>query len=211
MNGGALQTLRGLKAGVAGQRVTITSVNGVGQVDLAHQNAGSAAANRLINFATSANTSLFGGSGTATYQYDATTQRWRLITHEQGDYIAVAYNAGDYTGNAAAWTVDAGDLQDYLYYLRGKQLFIIFAVNTTSVTAGSVRLLFKLPIGFTTPVATDSNPCWAADNNVPTTAFFQVAAAVSTTQVAILRTDLANWAAAVNLTAIQGQLVVQVN
>ena len=53
MNNANLATVRGLKAGVDGQLVTIVSV-GAGQVDLAHQNTGDGtAANRLINISAS--------------------------------------------------------------------------------------------------------------------------------------------------------------
>src|ERR1035437_1222491 len=51
MNNASLATIRGLKAGVAGQQVTIVSV-GAGEVDLAHQNTGSLAVNRFQNKAT---------------------------------------------------------------------------------------------------------------------------------------------------------------
>jgi len=63
MNNASLATIRGLKAGYAGQIVTIVSV-GAGQVDLAHQNAGSSAGNRFINFATIGTTCLAAGVGT---------------------------------------------------------------------------------------------------------------------------------------------------
>src|ERR1035437_5764017 len=64
MNNASLTTIRGLKAGVAGQQVTIVSV-GTGKVDLAHANTGSGAVNRLLNYITSAATPLAPGSGTA--------------------------------------------------------------------------------------------------------------------------------------------------
>lgn len=55
-------TLRGLKAGTAGQVVIVVSI-GAGNVFLAHQNTNSAAANRLINFATAGTTPLAAGQG----------------------------------------------------------------------------------------------------------------------------------------------------
>src|ERR1035437_9565563 len=95
MNNASLATIRGLKAGVAGQQVTIVSI-GAGEVDFAHQNAGSTAANRLINTVTSGITPLAPGKGTAVYEYDGTAARWRLVSHTQGAAIAVTYNAGDF-------------------------------------------------------------------------------------------------------------------
>lgn len=87
MNNASLATIRGLKAGTAGQQVTLVSI-GAGQVDLSNQDAGSSAANRLINTVTSISTSLAAGAGKAIYQYDATTARWRLIHHEQGGVVS---------------------------------------------------------------------------------------------------------------------------
>lgn len=148
-NNASLATLRGLKAGVDGQRVTIVSI-GAGQVDLAHQNTNSAAANRFINFATSASTSLAAGSGTATYQYDATTARWRLIAHDQGAWITPAYNAGDYTASGSmTWTVDSGDVFAFRYRLSGRMLTVNFAILSTSVGGTlSNGLKIKIPGGF---------------------------------------------------------------
>ena len=94
MTNSSLATITGLGAGVAGQRVSIVST-GAGQVDLAHQNNGYSAANRLVNFATSDETSLAAGVGCATYEYDGTASRWRLIAHEQGAFISQPYSAGD--------------------------------------------------------------------------------------------------------------------
>jgi hypothetical protein len=88
MNNATLATIRGLVAGAPGQRVTIVSV-GAGQVDLSNQDTGDAtAASRLICFVTSGKTPLAAGKGTATLEYDGTTARWRLVTHDQGALIA---------------------------------------------------------------------------------------------------------------------------
>jgi len=78
MNNAALATIRGLKAKYAGFRLTIIAI-GAGNVELAHQNANSAAANRLINFLTASNTVMTPGTA-ATYVYDIGTGRWRLAS-----------------------------------------------------------------------------------------------------------------------------------
>lgn len=131
-----LLTLTGLAAGVDGQTVTIVSA-GAGQVDLPHQNAGSAAANRQINFATSAPTSLAAGSGTAVIQYDATTARWRLIHHVQGAWITAAFNAAHFTCNAGTWTVTAGQRLTAQYFLEGRKLTFALIVDGSAVSAGA--------------------------------------------------------------------------
>jgi hypothetical protein len=93
----ALTTIIGLTAGSPGQRVTIVSI-GAGQVDCYHQSGVPAAGNCLLNAPTSATITLAPGKGAATYQYDGTTQRWRLITHTQtGPIGASVYTSGALT------------------------------------------------------------------------------------------------------------------
>lgn len=138
LNNASLLTLNGFTAGVDGQRVSVVSV-GAGQVDFAHQNAGSAAANRFINIATSGNTSLAAGVGTADFVYDGTTARWRLVDHEQGAWITRTFAAGNYTASSGTWTV-ASATRD-AYWLKGRTLFYNFVVTgTTSATPLNVRI-----------------------------------------------------------------------
>lgn len=135
-------TIRGLKAGTDGQRVTIVSV-GTGEVDFAHQNAGSSAANRLINYVTSGITPLAAGVGTATYQYDGTTSRWRLVDHEQGAPIQVAYSAGLFSSDVGTWTLPSGatNLANYAIMLNGRLMSITLWVTLSTIT-GPPRILF---------------------------------------------------------------------
>lgn len=139
MNNASLSTIRGLKAGFAGQRVTIVSV-GAGKVDLAHQNTNSTAANRLINFATSASTPLAAGVGSATYEYDDTTARWRLISHDQGAWITAAFSAGDFTSNTGSWTVASGDVLFIKYFLLGRMMYFSCYLQTTTIAGGPAAL-----------------------------------------------------------------------
>lgn len=77
MNNATLSTITGIIAKFAGQIVVIVSI-GAANVELAHQNAFSSAANRFINIITASNTVLTPGKA-AIYQYDANTLRWRLV------------------------------------------------------------------------------------------------------------------------------------
>jgi hypothetical protein len=137
-NNATLLTISGLSGGYDGQRIVLVSI-GAGQVDLAHQNASSSAANRFINFVTVGVTSLAPGSGTAELVYDATTARWRLAAHEQGAWITRTFAAGNYTASAGNWTV-ASATRD-AFYLRGRTLsFAVAASGTTSGTPVSVKV-----------------------------------------------------------------------
>src|SRR5215204_6107387 len=98
-----------------GDLVTLVSI-GVSHVYAAHQNIGSTVNGRLINYVTSGNTPLAAGKGVSSYQYDGTTLKWRLISHNQGDFISIPYDATDFTANTGLWTVDVGDLVTFAYY-----------------------------------------------------------------------------------------------
>ena len=154
-NNATLSTLRGLKAGTAGQQVTIVSV-GAGNVLLAAQNGGSSAANRLINFVTSASTPLAAGVGAAIFEYDATTTRWRLVTHQQGAAITDVFAAGNYTGSGAMTvTVTAGEEVAAAYILSGAILQLFIEVDGLS-TGGTpdVSIQRVIPGGFTAAATT---------------------------------------------------------
>jgi hypothetical protein len=73
----ALLTITGLTAGVAGQVVTLFAT-GAGAVDLAHQAAGSTAANRLVT-PTGLTVTVTASTGRAVLVYDGAASRWRLL------------------------------------------------------------------------------------------------------------------------------------
>lgn len=150
-NNATLLTIQGLKPGAPGQKLTIKSV-GAGQVNLTHQDAASSGNCKLINFTTTGPTPLAAGTGVAILEYDSTTTRWRLVHHEQGEWISIAYNAGDFTGHGTmTWTVDSGDLLTYRIWLKGRTLFINIAI-ANSVLGGTAtsNLYLTLPMSYTT-------------------------------------------------------------
>lgn len=175
----------------AGDLVTIVSI-GAGNVYFAHEDAGSVAANRLINSISGAPTPIAAGVGIIQYQYDGTTDRWRLITHYQGAAIVVPYAAGDYTASGAmTWTVDSGDRLDYSYTFRGKNVLISINIDGSvvgGVASSALRVTF--PTGLT-PSATQVGPAVGADNG--TASFVNYRAPSASTFLEFRRTDGANW------------------
>jgi hypothetical protein len=152
MTNPTLTTIQGIAAGQANQGLTIIAT-GAGQVDLANQNVGAAAATRLMNFATSANTSLSpplgtGTGGEARFIYDAVALRWRMVAHDQGTWITPAFNAANYTASAGTWTLQAGDVTANAYRLSGKTLQWNLNLVTTSVSNAGVNLIAAIPGGF---------------------------------------------------------------
>lgn len=147
LDNASLLRITGFSAGVAGQRLTVISV-GAGQVDFAHENAGSVAANRLHNFATSGDTSLASAVGTAVFEYDASNARWRMVEHNQGAWITVAFAAGNFSATGGGtWTVGAADVSTLAYFLRDRTLTVNWQVSSTSV-AGVVSSLNILNAAF---------------------------------------------------------------
>jgi hypothetical protein len=204
----SLLTLRGLKAGAEGQRLTIVSV-GAGQVDLSHQDVADAtAANRLINIAASSVTSLAAGAGSATYVYDSVTARWRLVAHEQGNWIAPAFSAGDFTANGAmTWTVENGDVRVY-YWLRGRSLQVSIRLSSTSVGGTlDTKLLMKIPGGFTAAFI-GAAPAWIATNGPVREVGYAQTDSTGATQITFRRLAEGNWVADTNGTWIFSQLMI---
>jgi hypothetical protein len=165
MNNATLATIRGLVAGYPGQLVTFVSI-GAGNVFFNHQDTNSTAANRLINFVTSAGTPLAAAVGTATFVYDGTTLRWRLVEHTQGAPITPTFAAGDYTANGTmTWTVESGDVIAFTYYLNGRNLTLAYAIEGTTIAAPlSTQLRMAIPNGYTIAAGTTQDQSWTFDN-----------------------------------------------
>jgi hypothetical protein len=199
-NNATLSTLRGLKAGYSGQRVTIVSI-GAGHVFLAHQNANSDATNRLLNWVTSGSTPLATATGVATYQYDGVTLRWRIVDHCQGAGITPAFAAGDYTASGSmTWTVGSGDVSTNTYLVHGKYLLRSFFIGSTTVGGTpSNELRSANPNGYTA-----ANRVFNAgvmnDNGTAANGYLDTKAAANT-YVGFFLSSGANWAAATDNTS----------
>lgn len=152
-NNATILTLQGIAAGIDGQLLSIFSI-GAGQVDLVHQGGSASAANRLVNFATSGNTPLAAGVGTAVLRYDGTATRWRLMSHAQGAYITPTFAAGNYTASSGTWTVGSGDVTTNRFLLKDRQLHVELVLVTTDTSATPAELRFVIPGGYTAAAQT---------------------------------------------------------
>ena len=210
MNNSTLATLRGLKAGVDGQTVTILSV-GSGQVNLAHQSGSNpTAANRLISISAATQMSLAPGTGTATFQYDAATQRWRMITHDQGDYITVPF-AGNYTGNGSmTWTVDPSD-QIYVKYEQMGRTLICKAsvINSTVGGTASNGLRVAAPAGITFSGNDSFGFAVVSEDGFVTQNVGQAIARIASNTIESRKDTAANWALTTNLTGVIFHVVAE--
>jgi hypothetical protein len=133
---------------ISGARLILDNV-GSSTVKVATEDASSTAANRCICL--SDDGQIVGPGGRLLAIYDGTTARWRVTLLEPGDPIAVAHNAGDYTGSGSlTFTVASGDLTRYLYTQRGRQLDLTLRIDNAS-TGGTAAAYLKIacPAGFT--------------------------------------------------------------
>jgi hypothetical protein len=204
MNNATLATIRGLKAGYSGQKVTVIGINA--EVDFAHQNANSSANNRLINYVTSGVTPIINGN--TTYQYDSDTGRWRLINHEQGDWITPAFSAAVFAGNGSmTWTVTSGDRKQFQFKVVGKQLSLAYNVDGTVGGVPVSILLITLPNSYTCPTAVSDEQTtfnFIKDNTVRGSGF-AISGAISSTTFSLVKQDGTNWTlSAADATTVNG-------
>lgn len=209
-NNASLLTITGFAAGAAvdGQQILVQAING--QVDFDHTPSASAAANELINNATSANTSIT-ARGYALYVYDATTAMWRLASHEQGGWITPTFAAGNYAGNGAmTWTVGAGDVTTQAYMLRGRTLTVLVTLANTTVggTPNSQLIIGNGAWGSFTATKTVDSSIVRSDNGTVNGAQMRVVAA-GTQIVSSLYSG--NWAASTDNSGLNGQIVFEVD
>lgn len=210
-NNATLLTITGLKPGGPGQRLTIKSV-GAGQVNLLHQNAGSLAGNRLINFATSGITPLAAGTGTAILEYDSTTLRWRLTNHNQGAWIDIPYNAGDFAASSPmVWTVDSADLKTYRIWLKERTLFINLAITGSSLTGTPTAFLLLTLPGFSTAGFLSFNVVLNVSENGGSPQAGEVVTNIgSSSQIQFWKLTEINWILSTNNMALFGTFPIEI-
>jgi hypothetical protein len=141
LTNGSLGAVSGFKAGFPGQILAVIATNS--PTAFADQDTNSVAANRLINFCHNRTALAIGGI--VIYQYDAVTQRWRLINHEQGAFLPGSVT---WTATTTNPVLNNGTLVGY-YYGQGK--FIDYHINLvigSTTTLGSGLWLFSLPGSF---------------------------------------------------------------
>jgi hypothetical protein len=147
--------------------------------------------------------------------YDATTQRWRVVEHEQGAWITPAFSAGNFTASGSmTWTVESGDVTAFRYWLKGKTLTVVYVLTgTTTGGIASISLLITIPNGFLSATPTYASNWVNPDNttNTNNTISFTNVAGGGSPAISIQRTaNFANWALATNRVDVRGEIVMEV-
>ncbi len=127
-----------------------------------------------------------------------------------GVWIPVTYTAGDFTGNGAmTWTVEAGDLLTFAYMLVGKTVTVaVFIVTTTVGGTPNTTLQVKIPGSL---VATKDMMVAGPVVDNSTYGMGRISVAPSGTNIVIQKSDVTNWAAATNTTAVAFVFSFQIN
>lgn len=164
MTNASSATIRGFANGATGRRIIIISA-GAGNVFLAHQNAGSTDINRLANdiTITAGNAPLAAGKGVAIVDYDATSERWVLTSHFQGEGVPFTPTWAT-TGTPP--TLGNATLTGS-YFVRGKlvKVSISFTFGSTS-NGGTGTWTFSLPLTAASNAFSATSP--AVDASVAT-------------------------------------------
>ncbi len=145
-----------------------------------------------------------------TLVYDATTQRWRVTEHMQGDVIQTTYSSGNFTGSGSmVWSVDMADQVTYTYCLTGKLLTVFLQIDSTTVGGTpSTALQVVIPGGFVAAWG-QYTPCQVIDNGTGALGVAQVAATGTT--IYVYRSPAApNWTANANDTSIRVTMTIAV-
>jgi hypothetical protein len=142
--------IHGIVAGYDGQILNFVSI-GAGRVYFVPQSGtDSTPANRLICTNTQpSGTVLAPGIGHASFQYDSTTARWRLIEHEQGVSLSNTFTSGAWKGSTSDPAIGNGTGL-INFYVKGARCDYILNLNMGSSTTFGTGF-WQFPVTFTPP------------------------------------------------------------
>jgi hypothetical protein len=126
---------------------------------------------------------------------------------KMGEWTAVAYTAGDFTGSGSmVWTVEAGDVLGFSYTIVSGATMIVslrLSSTTTSGTASNV-LNILIPGGFTAAQSVNNPTAVLADAGVATTGRLFVTSGATT--IGVARSDAANFTLGTNATQVYAEI-----
>jgi len=127
-----------------------------------------------------------------------------------GDWVAVTFAAGNFTGNGSqTWTLTSPDQVSLSYRIHNKSMLVIWALNTTTV-GGTPNTQLRIAIPASKVATRQTNAThWYQDNGTAGVGLAQVSP--SGTVIELYLMSLGNWAAATNTTASVGQIEFEIN
>lgn len=158
------------------------------------------------------NGQIIGANGRMMCVYDVTAQRWRLSLLDPGDWIAVPYDSGDFTGqDSMTWTVDSGDVRGFSYRQTGRAVHVMLAIEASSVGGTPSQALFvAFPGGFT-PSDGGSTAIYSATFVVDNGTHETGRVTPGSNKIEILRVTNASWTVSSGTTRVYVNTLFRVN
>lgn len=202
LNNASLLTITTFEAGYDGQQVELQAI-GAGQVDINDSaSALGTAANRILT-GTSGTISLAAGLGRVRMVYDATTARWRVQLHEQGQIIGYTPT---WAASGTQPVLNNGTLNAH-FYTRGKQVTVhLYFSPGTTTTFGTGTYTFTLPFTASSTTIGQASGAMIFDTSAGT--FFIGAAYVNTTTTITVVTSTGQIGQTVPMTWASGDLLL---
>ena len=186
-------TFTGVADGLVGTYITFKNASTGATMYFANIDGGSSPPNRFRNLVTSVNTPTAVG-GWVTYIHNG--NEWQLVAHEQGDYITVTYNSGNFTASSGTWTVDSGDQLAFQYWIKGRECWFNIDLTSTTNTGGQVTLRVTLT-GMPVIAFNKFAVVWVSDSGVDVTTLVE-ASTSHPTQLHFYKFGGGNWNANTN-------------
>lgn len=137
----------------------------------------------------------------------------RARTVAMGEWIAVAFAAGTYTGNGAmTWTLTSPDQVSLRYMLVGHTMFLEWSIATSTVGGTpNIGLRIAIPGGFTTSTTALFRGTHSYSDNGGAQLIGTARLSTTGTDITLEKADESNWTASTNLTATTGAVWFEVN
>lgn len=96
---------------------------------------------------------------------------------KMGEYVNVAYAAGNFTASTGTWTVTAGNQATFSYYLLGEEMTVVLILNATTNSAAAAGLRVAIPGGYVSALGLQGSYRALRNGAAGTAALWAVAAA----------------------------------
>jgi len=126
-----------------------------------------------------------------------------------GAWTTPVFDAGSFTALSGTWTVEAADVVTYAYSIMGKRMRVAFTIESTTITAGSERMLIKIPASKTATktIYSDGIP-WIISNGSVISGRCRVDAASTFIQIL---PDAGTFAGGTNNNGVYGGIEFEIN
>lgn len=120
-----------------------------------------------------------------------------------------AFNAAHYTASAGDWTVESADVTTFAYTIAGKTMWVMFRINTTTVSATPGRLSILIPASKVVAKGMFHGGLDRSDDGTTFTGG-NVAVEASGTTIDLYKFGGSGWATSTNTTYARGEVFFEI-